>query len=261
MLNLAADHLEFRNDRFTVSYTQYDLFGTRASITALASYLDNPGAMRREDPGDRNDWHFRDNITYELIGVVPLGRNDSLRGSWQRSYEPVRYFTMPVPGHLQYNLRSLPAIRKELFWIHDTTDDPLFPTRGTRITAGGTRSDSPTYSFASLGRTKREELKVSLERTWTLTPRQALTTGADGSDGDQKIRRYDGYLRYAFDLRSHGRLNRDSDLRLEVSANRIFTSIQKDPFREESTAGASIVYRNAWGVLRLTGQYVGWRQD
>lgn len=260
MLTLAAERLEHRNDRFTVSYSQYDLFGTRASITALVSYLEDPGARGRGAPGDRYDWRFQDNLTYELIGVVPLGRNDSLRASWQRSDRPVSYFTVvPETGALQHNLRSLPEIRKELFWIHDTTNDPLFPTRGTRITAGATRSDMPTYSFLNLGRVKFDELKATVEQSFPLTPRQALTTGAEGLDYDRSIRKYDAYARYSFDVWGRDRTVQHGDLRFEVFADRVFTRIQDNPFFADSTVGAGLVFRNEWGVLRLTGKYNAWR--
>lgn len=260
MLTLAAERVEHRNDRYTVSYSQYDLFGTRASITALVSYLDEPGARGRGAPGDRYDWHFRDNLTYELIGIIPLGRNDSLRGSWQRSDRPVSYFTVvPGTGALQHNLRSLPEIRKELFWIHDTTDDPLFPTSGTRITAGTTRSDMPTYSFFNLGRVKLDELKATIEQSFPLTPRQALTTGAEGLDFDRTIRKYDLYARYSFDVWGRDRTVKNGDLRFEISADRVFSRIRDDPFSGDSTVGVGLVFRNEWGVLRLTGKYNAWR--
>ena len=260
MLTFAAERVEHRNDRYTLSYSQYDLFGTRASITALVSYLEEPGARGRGAPGDRYDWHFRDNLTYELIGVVPLGRNDSLRASWQRSDRPVSYFTVvPETGALQHNLRSLPEIRKELFWIHDTTNDPLFPTRGMRITAGATRSDSPTFSFVNLGRVKMDELKATIEQSFPLTQRQALTTGAEGLDFDRMVRKYDLYARYSFDLWGRDRTVKNGDLRLELSADRIFTSIREEPFFADSTVGVGLVFRNEWGVLRLTGKYNAWR--
>lgn len=260
MLNAAAERVEHRHDRYTVSYTQYDLFGTRASLTALVSYLDDPGARTRGAPNDRYDWHFRDNLTWEVIGVVPIGRNDSLRASWQRSERPISYFAVD-DGEVQHILRSLPQIRKEIFWIHDTTDDPLFPSRGTRITAGATRTDTPTAGSTLLGRLKLDELKVSAERSFALTQRQALTGGVNGSDYDRVIRRYDAFARYSFDLWGRERTLRNGDLRLELGADRVFTSIRENPFDAQSTVRASVVYRNPWGVLRLTGQYLGWGTD
>ncbi|HYR27648.1 MAG TPA: hypothetical protein VEU30_04240, partial [Thermoanaerobaculia bacterium] len=46
VLNLVAQRVEDRNDRFTMAFSQYDLFGTRASLTAVVSQLDDPGAIR-----------------------------------------------------------------------------------------------------------------------------------------------------------------------------------------------------------------------
>ena len=51
VLNLAAQVQG--NDRYTMTYSQYDLFGTRASIAAVVSYLQDPGARRRPGPERR----------------------------------------------------------------------------------------------------------------------------------------------------------------------------------------------------------------
>lgn len=261
--NFVAERVEDRNDRYTLSYSQYDVwFGTQASITAVASYLENPGARGRNFPGDRFDWHHRDNITWEVIGILPLAANDSLRASWQREERPASYFTSsPVTGQLQHNIRSLPQIRKELFWIHDTTNDPLFPTSGTRVSFGAIRTDTPTWSFAALGRLKIDETKLSLERSFPLTTRQAITFAANGSDFERRVRHYDVVARYSIDLWGRERTLRDGDLRLELGADRVFTRIRNDPYMADSTLRASLVFRNEWGVVRLTGQYNSWGTD
>ena len=262
VLNLAAERVEHRNDRYTASYSQYDLFGTRASFTVLASYLESPGARGRGAPGDRFDWHLRDNITYEAIAVLPLGANDSLRASWQREQRPISYFVAdPQTQQLQHNLRSLPEIRTEVFWIHDTTNDPLFPTSGTRMTAGAVRSNTPTSSFLATGRRKLDELRASAERSWSITPTQALTLGGIGSDNDQLIRTYGAYATWGLDLWGRERTLRYGDLRLELGADRVWTRIRSDPFQARSTVHGSVVFRNAWGVLRLSADYQGWRND
>ncbi|HYI13471.1 MAG TPA: hypothetical protein VEK57_30790 [Thermoanaerobaculia bacterium] len=262
VLNLVAERVEHRpNDRYTMSYTQYDLFGTRASLTALASYNENPGARGRGAPGDRFDWHHKDNFTYELIGIVPIGPNDSIRASWQRGYLPIRYFRGLPGGGVQHIVRSLPEIRKELYWIHDTTDDPLFPTGGTRISAGMTRTHMASAGLTELGRQKLDEMKLSLDRTFRLTSAQALTLGGNGLDFDRSIRKYDVFARWSVDLWGRERTLRHGDLRLEIGGDRVYTRIQDDHFFASSTLRTGIVFRNEWGVLRLTGQYEGWRVD
>lgn len=260
VLNVAGERVEDRNDRYTLSFSQYDLFGTRASITAVASYLQDPGARRSADPAARFDWHHRDNITWELIGVLPIGANDSLRGSWEHAELPVRYVEVTPANTFRPIVRSLPQIRKELFWIHDTTNDPLLPTAGTRITAGVMRTSTPTSGFTSLGRVKMDELLATAERSWTLTPAQSLSLGGSGYDFDRSIRRYRGFARYSLDLWGRERTLRNGDLRLEIAADRIFTRVKKFPYYTESTLRAGVVYRNVWGVLRLEAEYYVRRQ-
>lgn len=262
MLNLAAQRYEDRNDRFTATFTQYDLFGSRASLTGLVSYLENPGGFRSGQPNERYDWHFRDDLTWELIGVLPLGNHDSLRASWQRGELPVRYFDLQPAPHAV--LRSLPQIGKEIFWIHDTTNDPLFPTRGTRITAGVSRISTPTAGFTSLGRVKTDEYRAALERTWSLTPLHAMTLGATGADTDHRLMNARGFARYSIDLWGRERTLRAGDLRLELEADRQFQHIRSRPiprpWTSQSTARVSLAYRNVWGVLRLELTYNDWRQ-
>lgn len=261
MLTAAAQRVEDRNDRFTIAYSQYDLFGTRASITAVVSYLDNPGARRSADPGARNDWHVRDNLTWELLGVLPLGRNDSLRASWQHAEAPVRYVEIvDDPPRLRPILRSLPQIRKELFWIHDTTNDPLFPTSGTRLTAGVIRTSTPTAGFTELGRVKTDEYRATLERSWSLTPKQALTAGASALDFDRVITQYRVFSRYSVDLWPREQTLRWGDLRLELEGDRVFTKIHEPPYDADSTLRLGLAYRGVWGVLRMNVAYNGWRQ-
>lgn len=261
ILNLAAQRVEDREDRYTLAFTQYDLFGTRASITALVSQLDDPGAMRMPGPDARNEWLRQDNFLYEFIGVVPIGNNDSIRASWQRAYRPLRYFELhPETGQLRGVLRSLPQIRRELFWIHDTTNDPLFPTSGTRFTLGTARTHTPTSSFSAVGRVINDEYRATLERSWSVTPRQALSFGATGIDYDRLVQQYRGYLRYSLDLLSRERTLRYGDLRLHVQADRTFRQSRRPPTHADSTVSVGVAHRNVWGVLRLDFEYNSWRE-
>lgn len=264
VLNLVAQRYEDRNDRYTATFTQYDLFRTRASITAVVSYLEDPGGRRSGHPNERYDWHFRDNLTWELIGVYPLTDHDSIRASWQRSERPVRYFVLqPSPYPV---LRSLPQIRKEVFWIHDSTNDPLFPTRGTRLTVGATRTSTPHAGFTILGRSKMDEYRATIERTWTLPSQHALTLGGHGWDSDRTVHQYRAFGRYSIDLWGRERTLRAGDLRLEIEADRQWQRLGGRQFpnlehwRADTTARVSVAYRNVWGVLRFELAYNDWRQ-
>jgi outer membrane protein assembly factor BamA len=259
VVNLAAQRFSDRNDSYTFSYTQYDLFGTRASLTAVVSYLQTP-IRKPTAPESRIDWHHRDNLTYELIGILPVAENDSLRGSWQHSERPLILLELPPETQrLRFALISRPQVRYELFWIHDTTNDPLFPTSGTRFTAGGTHTTTPTSGLVRLGRVKQEELKTTLERSWTLTTAQAATLGGSAYSFDNVIRDYRMFGRYSFDLWGRERTLKDGDLRLELEGDRHFIRVQRPPFRAESTLRLGLASRNVWGVLRLNVSYTAWR--
>jgi outer membrane protein assembly factor BamA len=259
VVNLAAQRFSDRNDTYTFSYSQYDLFGTRASLTAVVSYIQSPRS-KPTAAESRIDWHHRDNLTYELIGILPVADHDFLRASWQHSERPLLFLELPPETQrLRFALISRPEVRYELFWIHDTTNDPLFPTSGTRFTAGGTHTTTPTSGLVQLGRVKQEELKTTLERSWSLTTAQAGTLGGSASSFDSIIRDYRMFGRYSLDLWGRERTLRDGDLRLEVEGDRHFVRVQRPPFRAESTLRISLASRNVWGVLRLNFDYTAWR--
>ena len=255
MLNAAIERVSDRNDRYTLGFSQYDLFGTHASITAIASYLQSPVPLAPREPLARIDWHHRDNITWEVIAVVPFTATDSLRGSWQRSEQPVRYFAPASDGQFHFVLRSLPDIRRDLFWLHDSTDDPLFPTSGTRITAGVTRSSLPTSSFAAVGRVNFDEHAASAERTWSLTPAQATTWGGGRSTNNRGALTDRLFGRYSLDLWGRERSLRNGDLHLEIVVDRQWTTLHGNSLSIDSTASAGLVYRGVWGVARLSAEY------
>jgi hypothetical protein len=261
VVNIAAQRVTDRNDRYTLTYSQYDLFGTRASLSFVASYLLDPGARKPPDGTDAHlDWHHRDNFTYEIIGVVPISDNDTIRGSWQRSERPIRY--LETSPRIRFALISRPEIRREIFWIHDTTNDPLFPTSGTRVTVGGVRTSVPTAGFTVLGHQIQEELTASIERSWSVTSRQALTLGGSRHDFDAaKVISSRVFARYGVDLWGRERTIRDGDLRLEAGFDRTFGKVIHAPHVfTESTARLGLVYRNVWGIVRLDVEYSAWRQ-
>lgn len=250
-----AQRREDRNDRYTLSFSQYDLFQTRASLTALVSYLNDPGVR---GPTEGMDWHVRDNLTWELIGVVPLSGNESIRASWQWSQLPIRHLAPdPDSGQLRPVLRSLREMRSEVFFIHDSTDDPLFPSSGLRITAGAIRTSMPTSSLLLTGRRRLDELRASLEASHPLTARQAVSIGGSASDYDQSVRDYRLFGRYATDLWGRERTRRDGDLRFELIVDREFSRVHTLPQATQSVVSAGLAFRNVWGVVRLTAEYSG----
>lgn len=266
VITATGERVSLRNDRYTLTFSQYDLLGSRASVTAVVSYLEAPGANRSGDPLARNDWHHRDNVLYEIVGVLPITGSDSLRGSWQHEEIPGRYNAIsPQDGQYHYVLQSLPEISKDLFWIHDTTDDPLLPTSGTRWTLGGTRISMPTTTTVSFGTVQRRQLAATFEHTFPLFESQALTLGGKGVQYDRIVRNYTALAVYGYDLSSHVR---SGDLRLELGGRKEISTVRRQRTlhsysidrSSQAFVNASAVYRNVWGVLRFTVEYEGWEK-
>lgn len=258
--NLTAERVSARNDRYTATFTEYDLFGTRASITGAVSYLLEPGKRHSGDPQEIIDWHHRDNLTFELIGVVPIGPNDSLRGSWQHQELPIGYFAYaPELGRLRYRLLSLPDIRKQISWSHDTTDDPLLTTSGSRISAALIRSSLPSSGYTTLGRRELKEWIGTAQRSWPIASAQALTIGGSHHDYESMVRIDRIFGAYAIDLAGRERVARAGDFRLELTADRTRNWFRHGDGWSDSTVNLALVHRSVWGVLRLGIEYEGWR--
>jgi outer membrane protein assembly factor BamA len=256
-----AEKMSFQNDRYTLTFSKYDLFGSRASLTAILSYLQYPGGFRSGAPDARNDWHHRDNVTYEIVGVVPVTGSDSIRGSWQHSELPVRFNERsPETGQFHYVLLSRPEIYKDLFWIHDTTNDPLLPTSGTRWTLGGTRAEAVSQNGSGYGKVEYRQFDASLEHSFPVLETQALTIGGNGRQFNRTLYYVRPFATYSFDLPHQ---LRGGDLRLQVGAWKEFTRVRAQPVplvNSQGSLNAAIIYRNVWGVLRLNVEYVGWER-
>jgi outer membrane protein assembly factor BamA len=260
-----AEKRSFQNDRYTLTFSKYDLFGSRASLTAILSYSQYPCCLRSGAPDAENDWHHRDNITEELVAVVPVTDTDSLRGSWQHYEFPVRFNERsPETGQFHYVLLSRPEITKDLVWIHDTTNDPLLPTEGTRWTFGGTRVETVSQTGTGYSLAENRQFDVSWERSFPVTfhgmETQSLTIGGSGQQINRILQLFRPFATYAFDL-PHPLYG--GDVRLQISGWKQFSRIRQRPMplvTSQGSLAAGIIYRNVWGVLRLNLEYDGWER-
>ena len=254
-----AERVQYTNDRYAVTLSKYDLFGTRASLTAVLSYLQHPGAVRSGAPDAQNDWHHRDNVTYEIVGVVPLTENDSLRASWQHSEFPVKFNAVSQEtNRLHYVLLSRPEIQKDLYWIHDTTNDPLLPTSGTRWTFGGSRTEGVSQNNSGYGLVEYRQFDGTFEHTVPVGETQSFTFGTSGKQFNRAVKVVRPFAIYAYDPPGHFG---GGDWRLQVGAWKEITYIRnRDSYSHysQSSVDAAVIYRNVWGVLRLNLEYIGW---
>jgi hypothetical protein len=195
---------------------------------------------------------------------MPIVGNHSLRAdlNWYRSEDKF------ASQSFRSDVRNL-----ELSWIYDTTDDPLFPTSGTRLSAGAGYSEfeQKAESVFSTERSRNHgyDFGASGSRHWALTNRQSVSTELRGSwaEGnslivEETVRQWSTgvTLGHSMDLWGFEKTERIGDLRWETSLD--FTSWDYDApsfFRSSRTDGSvttGLAFRNAWGLFRLTFSYI-----
>jgi len=234
-----------------VGYTRYNLFGRGGfASAALATDVSN------ENDGELYLGSFS-------LGV-PIVGNHSLRAdlNWYRSTDDF------AGQSYQSDSRNL-----ELSWIFDTTDDPLFPTSGTRLTANAgyfdfkQKADGPF--FAERSSSDGYDLGISGRRHWALTNRQSVSAELSGSWAESDALIFGGAAKqwtssaafgHSMDLWGFEKTERIGDFRWENTLQ-ILSAHYDAPFlaRSSSTDArltTGLAFRNAWGLLRLSFTYV-----
>ena len=257
MLHAAAT-TTFGDELFELGYTQYDLFGSGVFVAATLEY----GAEVPAAPGEVSSATLAERLTAQVVAGVPLRGNHALRAT---------FLSVPVavvseePREQQRPdefLKFERATTTELSWIYDSTDDPLFTTRGMRgIVSGGRRNLPFVVPLAPVVlRSNHEHLwaTADLRHVWSLAPRHAITARF----ADTWLRRDFG-PRGGHDLENTTLLGanyaytmfpRLGDLRLEAGLVREWSRLENDDGQDSSSrtsARVGLLFRNEWGVLRL----------
>jgi outer membrane protein assembly factor BamA len=230
-------------------YTQYDLFGKGSFAGLDVSTLQGIGGL--------------DNRTISLAAGYPLTAAQSLRASvFNEWWREDRFFK-----------NETDRWDASLSWIYDTTDDPLFPSSGTKVSAGSNYSQDRTVERSRLPgeedfRSTSHDFNFAVfgQRYWPVTARQSVSVELDGirsksgtSDGfDGTDLRAILAVGYAWDLLGLSRGGRSGDLRFETTLLGNYEDFS--PAFGQSPAKsvgiqASLAYRNAWGVARLSFRY------
>jgi len=232
-------------------YTRYNLFGHGGfGSIALSANLD-------EDRGDAYQVSFS-------MGL-PIVGNHSLRADLAWGEAKDEFFETSFRREER---------RLGLAWIYDTTDDPLFPTSGTRVTgdAGYSREEDEfdRSSFFPDAKTSFDSWSLGLvgRRHWALTHRQSVSTeaGASWSESDDSgdFGTFEQWttgvaLGHSMDLWGFEKTERFGDFRWE---NRVdvfrnhFDSIFSSGTSIDGRLTTSLVFRNAWGLIRVSFIYV-----
>lgn len=204
---------------FAAGYTQYDLFGRGSFVSASVTRARHGGTTRPA-----------------LSVGVPLTANQSLRTdlSWLQQDDQ--------SAHLVSRLQQRDA---SLAWIYDTTDDPLFPGRGVKLSAGVFREEAgERSSFGPFVRHTQFQISgISLfaARHWPLTPRQSLSVAlaatAVTSNRTVLDHGYDATLDllHSVSLWGDERTRRFGDLRWETDLQENASRIQGSGLSRRST--------------------------
>jgi len=255
-------------------YTRYGLFRPGAFATVALSSLVG------------SDYQT-DNLQGSLQAGIPLAGNHALRGSaaWTR-WESDAFVFVIDPADPSSVLTSGPGTRRsdvqrvDLEWIFDTTNDPLLPTEGLRLTTlgGYTRGQlserlrGGPVAFESDNHSS--ELRSEGRRYWSVTPRQSLAlraaawytkdhvqSGSLDSDDVEDLLFVEGS--HAIDLWDFAKRRRVGDLRWE-------NAIGVERFHERTSAffgresrhesslqlRSSLLFRNAWGLVRVSLTFI-----
>lgn len=259
---------DFEDTLFELGYTQYDLFGSGVFVTATAEYgeeIQGPGIPGSYRAG------FADRITAQMVAGVPLRGNHALRATFVSTPVAVLNDEPLARQDPDEQLVIERSTMTELAWIYDSTDDPLFTTRGTRSILSAARREFPAVGPGPDPQSPGVRLPVisfsttgDMRRVWSIAPRHAVSASASGSytryrygEGQRLHNAYEEASAggsYHYSIRGPDRPSRFGDLRLETGFFHQYYAADFNGFglaTRRTTFRAGLLFRNEWGVLRF----------
>jgi outer membrane protein assembly factor BamA len=259
-------NLDFDSDEprskptFALGYSLYRI-GSRAifaDATIFGSQPESglPVAQSRVRYG--NQWG-----TQVVIGV-PLRGSQSVRAEWNGFRTPMTFETAAGTqrGTSEYD-------NVQLFWLRDTTDDPLYPLHGSLLKAGAVGGRGRSVGFnsfpdptLSVQHYDYRGGEVSGSYYWSLANDRALS--AHGRYGNTRTyfespfeSSYDtsqSSVGAGFTQRLSGP-NTDAWIDFRLDGTRYGTS----SFNDQISARLELAHRSKWGVARIGVSYNGQR--
>lgn len=255
--------------RGTLQYSHYGIGGTR--LFAIAGLGINLNDSR----------HFESDPTWQLLLGYPLTARQTITASVLRTgYESSRSSFIETDAEMT---------ELELLWTYDTTEDPFFARRGTKVSAGPswTELDStfdegailmPPLDVIGYGsRTNAETAAVSVEaRTFhPIRTRSTLFAGLDANIGqtdyeqriegsptlfsnvDRRLYRVSaGFGHNFFDWSSPVKDGRHRiEIALAATRERYYDGLFRDQ-NDEVSLSAGYVFRKRFGTVRVNLIYV-----
>ncbi len=258
-----SDNREYTHDygAFTIGYTQYDIFDTRAFVTLNLKYPVGAASY-----GDGK-------LSPQIVAGIPLSFNQTLTLNYdQTAFEPDQE-TFPGVGTLERSLNQRVLTAK---WSYNTTNHPFLPTNGTLLSVtpvatwiNQKRIDRFATSSGFFAEQRREKnrslgLELSVARYWEISDRNSVSAGADG--GWARIKNDVGKVSYDSSFAgvhagfSHSLWDRsrrkDGDSRIELDVRAIQRKDQdRNLHRDTVQTTVAWVRRSSWGTIRLGTGY------
>ena len=267
MLHGAATN-DGQEKRFELGYTQYDLFGRGIYVAATAEYGHDVDQLDDEYLHSS----YVERITARVVAGVPLRGNHALRAS---------FTSTPIVSTTTRPLRDTPrdeillvdrASTGELSWLYDSTDDPLFATRGTRGALTAILRDIPQVSRPrnDPGGPGRQETEIhrsltgDIRRNWSLAPRHTAAARIGDTwlfrqygEGGRRDIIHQPFVAagYAYSIFGPDHPSVLGDLRIEANASFQYVHARfgglYDTQIRRTFYGAGLLFRNEWGIVRI----------
>lgn len=289
-----------------LGYTQYNLFDRSILLGLSASFTDcapeegaegRSGSCRTDlyelglDPTFSSWSADGDSGRFRLDLGVPVRGNQSVRfsGTFRDATSGVRRQAYePDPSGL-YEFEDHEELRANLSWVYNSTDEPVFPSRGTVLEAGLNlnvlRADLASVTL----RGQRPEVRASMDsrelglqvngsRHWSLTGEQTLSARVQlflGRSDVENVPTEDrrllsgsldvvrgslaaGHARF---LRRARVGSRWRDLRWETDVEWLYRGTSPDFGQTDNPLrgyrmGTGLAFRNTWGLFRLKLSYL-----
>jgi outer membrane protein assembly factor BamA len=245
---------------FAVGYSLYRI-GSRAIFADVT--LAGRRGQSEGIPG--GSFRFGTETSANVVVGVPIHGSQSIRAEWSNYRSPITFESPSGDQHATTGQNSV-----QLFWLRDTTDDPLYPLHGSLLRGGviGGKGRSTGFGFGPDGGEVRNQMydyyggEVAGSRYWSLANERALsfhgiytdirTDFRNPIDSQYQSTRLN--IGAGFTQRFSG-TNTDAWLNVRVES----TGSDWSSLDDHINARVELAHRSKWGIARLGVEFTGQR--
>ena len=261
-------------DRYIGGYSHFDILQKGIFFNLELAY-NEPDLLTNDTGFIHNDGSWQ----ADLALAVPFRRNQWIRLERGRSQGQTTVEIAPRPEFALRRDRETQSNTTELYWEFNTTDDPLFPNRGSILRAGFSQTVRDTHeAIVMFGDVTLEEDRAVSERSFLDADRSfsvgfghTLTASSSAFQVIQPENRI-RVLRLAADYRYDwlkGSGKQDwgdlySGIEASYTTSKHRSTILAETLNETTETyliEAYLVHRTRWGLLRATLRYQGSTSD